>query len=65
MKDNLRIMEENLDNQQKPEPQSQGPVNTPASSQAAGQPQGAPQQTGQKKPYRRYYGNRNFYNCNN
>jgi glycosyltransferase involved in cell wall biosynthesis len=58
MEDNLRIMEENLDNQQKPEPQSQGPVHTPASPQAAGQSQGAPQQTGQKKPYRRYYGNR-------
>ena len=58
MEDNLRIMEENLDNQQKPEPQSQGPVHTPASPQAAGQPQGAPQQTGQKKPYRRYYGNK-------
>jgi len=58
MEDTLRIMEENLDNQQKPEPQSQGPVQTPASPLAAGQPQGAPQQANQKKSYRRYYGNR-------
>jgi glycosyltransferase involved in cell wall biosynthesis len=58
MEDNIRIMEENLDNQQKPEPQGQGPVQTPSSTQAAGQLQGTPQQTGQKKPYRRYYGNR-------
>jgi len=50
-------MEDNLDNQQKPEQQSQGQTQTPASPQAAQQQQGA-QQTAQKKPYRRYYGNR-------
>jgi len=45
-----------LDNQQKPEQPSQGQSQTPASPQAA-QLQGV-QQTNQKKPYRRYYGNR-------
>jgi glycosyltransferase involved in cell wall biosynthesis len=49
-------MEENLDNQQKPEQSNQVQAQTPASPQVA-QQQGA-QQTTHKKPYRRYYGNK-------
>jgi glycosyltransferase involved in cell wall biosynthesis len=51
LKDNLSIMEENLDNQQKQEPQS-------SQNQGQSQTPSQPPVAQQKKPYRRYYGNR-------
>jgi len=51
LKDNLSIMEENLDNQQKQEPQN-------SQNQGQSQTPSQPPVAQQKKPYRRYYGNR-------